>query len=102
MAVSITNIFQGVDASVNNITATADADAVATVPHGLGALPFIPTEAWVVGILTQGPALNPPKSVGLGAIDAVNVNITMGTIVGSGNAAPQLRVYCKRPHTIGR
>jgi hypothetical protein len=99
MAVTITNIFQGVDASVNDIIATADADAAATIPHGLGSLPFIPTEAYAMGRLV-GAAV--PKFVGLTSIDGTNVNLTLGTAVGSGNAGAQLRVYRKRPHTVGR
>lgn len=96
MAVSITNIFQGVDASVNTITATADADAAATIPHGLGSLPFVPTEAWAVGILAV------PKTIGITSIDGANINCVLGVAAGSGNAGAQLRVFCKRPHTIGR
>lgn len=96
MAVTITNIFQGVDASVNDIAATADADAAATVPHGLGSAPFVPTEAWAVGRVAV------PKTFGVTSIDGTNVNCVLGVAVGSGQVGAQLRVYCKRPHTIGR
>ncbi len=96
MAVTITNIFQGVDASVNDIQATADADAAAIIPHGLGSVPFVPTE------VTFMPRVAVPKTVGVTALDGTNITCAMGVAAGSGQAGPQLRVLCKRPHTIGR
>jgi hypothetical protein len=95
MAVTVTNIFQGTDTSINEIQATADADATAAVPHGLGAAPgevlfgLIRSQGWL-------------KTPFYGTIDATNVNVNLSTAVGSGLGVPTIRVFSRRPHSIGR
>ena len=96
MAVTVTNIFQGTDSSINDIIATADADAAAVVPHGLGGA-VAPGEVYIT---PRNVAI--PKTAATGVVDTTNVNLVLGVVVGSGNAAAQLRVITKRPHSVGR
>lgn len=99
MAVSIAVIRQGAanrDSHVADVTATADADTTATIPHGLGAAPQE---------VTLTPLLQAPGALSAWAattINATNVVLTKSTAVGSGNAGAQLRCIIKRPHTIGQ
>lgn len=95
-AVSIGTVFTGTDSIIRTVTATADADTTATIPHGMAAAPA------EVQIL---PLLQAPAGVSLWAvttIDATNVVCTKSTGVGSGNAGAQLRVTIKTPHSLGR
>jgi len=95
MAITVTNIFQGTDSSINDVIASADADAAAVVPHGLGAAPAeISFRPLLLAYYT--------KQWATGVVDATNINCVMGVAVGGGNAAAQVRITARRPHTIGR
>lgn len=94
MAVTVTPVLAGINTHVSDITATADGDTTATVPHGLGAVPSIVllTElAQAAGALSAWAATT---------IDATNVVCTKSTAVGSGAAGAQLRMTAMLPHSI--
>ena len=97
MAVSLTTILDGVDEHIVDVIATADADTTATIPHTLGAAPL---EVTITQLISQ--ALTALSAWAVTTIDATNVVLTKLTSVGSGNAAAQVRVIIKRPHSIGR
>lgn len=97
MAVTVTSIFQGPDTSINDVIATADADAAAVIPHGLAAAP---AEVQFRPLILAGTVKTWAASAA--GVDATNVNCVMGVAVGGGNAAAQQRITAKRPHTIGR
>lgn len=88
---------QVVDCMIVDVTATADADAAAVIPHLMRAIPL---EINVQKILSNALAAEPGWSVGV--VDATNVNLVKLATVGSGNAAAQIRVTIRRPHTLGR
>lgn len=96
-AVSITSVFTGTDSVIRDVIATADGDTTATIPHGLGAAP---AEVTITKTLSQ--ALAAESSWSVTTIDATNVVCTKLATAGSGNAAAQLRVIIKRPHSLGR
>lgn len=96
-AVSIASTFTGTDTVIRDVTATADADTTATIPHGLG---VAPAEVTITKTLSQ--ALAAESSWAVTTIDATNVVCTKLATVGSGNAAAQLKVIIKRPHSLGR
>lgn len=94
MAVTVAAVYAGVDFKSWSVVATADGDITATITHGFGAAPkevnFIPvllagiTSTWFVS-----------------DINATTIVLTKGTATGSGTANAQIRVYAKRPHSIG-
>lgn len=96
-AVSLTSVFTGTDSVIRDVIATADADVTATIPHGLGAAP---AEVTITPMLSQ--ALAALSAWAVTTIDATNVVCTKLATAGSGNAAVQLRVVAKRPHSLGR
>lgn len=96
-AVSVNVVFTGTDTVIRDVVATADADTTATIPHGLGA---VPGEVHILKTLSQ--ALAAESSWAVTTIDATNVVCTKLATAGSGNAAAQLRVTIKRPHSLGR
>lgn len=97
-AVTIAVVRQGAsnkDSHVADVTATADADTTATIPHGLGAAPEEVTITW----LKNEAAISLWRAT---TIDATNVVLTKATTMGSGVAGAQARVIIKRPHTLGQ
>lgn len=96
-AVSLTVVFTGTDTLIRDVIATADADTTATIAHGLVTAP---QEVTITPILSQ--ALAALSGWAVTTIDATNVVCTKLTTAGSGNAAAQLRVIIKRPHSLGR
>lgn len=111
MAVTITTIEQGVDASIFEVTATDNADVTAVIPHGLvdeqadkpgrggvAGAGVVPTQYWLVPL--RSSYYNSQWRVS--AVDDTNLTIVKGTGAGSGNAAPQVRVVIKKPNSIGR
>lgn len=95
-ATSATVVFTGTDTIIRDVIATADADTTLVIAHGLGAAP---AEVTMTPLLSQALTALAAWTV---AIDATNLTLTKLASVGSGNAAAQLRVIAKRPHTIGR
>jgi len=95
MAVTVTPVTAGVRLHISDVTATADADVTATVPHGL---PTTPT----IVILTQrlSQALTALSAWAATTIDGVNVVCTKLASAGSGNAGVQLRVIAMAPHSL--
>ncbi len=97
MAVTITNVLAvtGRNMIVADVTATADADTTATIPHGLSAAPKA-----VSGTQLIGQALTALSAWAITTIDATNVVATKLTSTGSGNASPQYRVVAQLPHSL--
>lgn len=102
MAVTVADISPGgsVNRKIFSVIKTADADAAAVIVHALGA---VPEEAVIVargvkcypdGATTQSPFI--------GVIDATNVNVTMATGAGSGDAAIQFNVIVRLAHSLTR
>jgi hypothetical protein len=94
-AVTITTVRAGTDSSAFDVEASADADTTATITHGIGATPEEVTLTW----------LKVEARLSLWAATTINstqVVCTKQTTMGSGVAGNQLRVYCKRPHSIGK
>lgn len=96
MAVTITTVYDGEDTFIATVTATADGDTTATIPHGLG---VAPAEFYATQLISQALTA---LSAWSWAADATNVVGTKLTSTGSGNASAQARVVIKRPHSLGR
>ena len=112
MAVTVTTVLDGVDTHIADITATADADTTATIPHGMvtqeaskpgrggvAGAGVIPLEVTLVNLQQVGGALSAWAAT---TINATNVVLTKSTAVGSGVAGAQVRCIIKKPNTIGR
>lgn len=97
--VTITTVLAGTDMSVFDVVASADGDAAATIVHGLGAAPL---EVQLLPMLSLALTALPMWAAPLATIDATNVVLAKLTSTGSGSATKQLRVICKRPHSIGK
>jgi hypothetical protein len=95
MAVTVTPVVAGVRLHISDVTATADADVTATVPHGL---PTTPTIVVLTQLISQ--ALTALSAWAATTIDGTNVVATKLASVGSGNANAQLRVIAMAPHSI--
>ncbi|HUT98898.1 MAG TPA: hypothetical protein VM054_07475 [bacterium] len=95
MAFTITPVLAGTYAFVADIQADADADAASgNIPHGLGAVPVV---------VALCPLLQVQAGLSLWAvttIDAVNIVVTKSVAVGSGVAAPQVRLTALLPHSL--
>lgn len=94
MAFSSSAVFAGVDFKSWDIIATADADTGGSVTHGMGAAP---SDVYVTPLLAAGVT----SAWFVSAISSTVITLTKGTATGSGNASAQLRLYARRPHTIG-
>lgn len=100
MAVTVTPLAQPTNtipratSYIADVKATADADTTATCPHGLG---VVPQEVIITPLLQASAGLS---LWAVTTIDATNVVLTKSTAVGSGNAANQVRVIAKKPHTL--
>ncbi len=88
---------QMADSMIVDIVASADADVAASITHLLG---VAPAEVIITPMLTQ--ALTALSGWVVATISTTVVTLTKLASTGSGNAAVQLRVIIKRPHTIGR
>jgi hypothetical protein len=98
MAVSVTNILAGANTFIGDVIATADADTTATITHGLSA-GGTPKEVQQCQILSQALAASSGWSTA--APGATTVVATKLATAGSGNAAAQLRVTVRTPHSLG-
>jgi hypothetical protein len=85
MAVTVTTIADAFHFHVAEVEATADADAAAAIPHTLGDVPD-----WVS--LVPLAAAFYLSEWRVTVIDAVNIELTKGTAVGSGAVGAQVRV----------
>jgi len=92
MAVSLATVSSSAVKKVVDVTATADADTTATIPHGMASAP---KEVSLLPLLAAAYT-----SAWTAAIDSTNVTLTKGTGGGSGNASAQLRVIIALPHSI--
>jgi hypothetical protein len=95
MAVTLTAVLTGTTMNIQDITSTADADAAATVTHGLGATPLFVS---LTALLSQ--ALTALSAWATNVIGSSTITLVKLTSTGSGNAAKQLRVISWLPHTI--
>lgn len=88
MAVTITNVVERATLFVADIEATADADVLATVPHGLQQAPEDVTilELQIEAYTSQWF---------VSSITGTNIVLTKQNAVGSGVADPQLRVIAR-------
>jgi len=94
--VTVTTVLAGTDMYIATVVASADGDTTATIPHGLGAIPL---EFYATQLLSQALTA---LSAWSWAIDTTNLVGTKLASTGSGNAAAQVRVVVKRPHSIGK
>jgi hypothetical protein len=104
MAVTVSAAGQlGVDSYTRTITATADADTTAVIPHGLVFNSTPDAAANLDYRLKQASAPGTLANWFVASIDITNITLTKGTAVGSGAALPQLVVeYFRRSSLIGR
>lgn len=89
-AVTVTEISRTNDKVVVDIIATADADTIATVAHGLG---VVPGGVKITPLLQVAAAISEWAAT---TIDATNVIVTKGVGVGSGVAGAQVRLEVSR------
>jgi len=89
----VTPVFTGSDSIEATITATGDGQQSFGLGHTLG----VAQEFWLVPLL-------PNAYLSQWSIVSSNnqLTVTKSSAVGSGNAAPQVEVFVKRPHSIGR
>lgn len=85
------------DSLIVDIVASADGDTTITVPHLMG---VAPQEVYITPLLSQ--ALTALSGWVVSTINTTNIILTKLASTGSGNAAAQLRLIVKRPHSIGR
>lgn len=78
------------------VIATLDADTTATIPHGLSGI----TDANAHVSVTAMSAAGVLSAWQFTSISATNLVLTKSTAVGSGSAAPQVRVSLWRFHSI--
>lgn len=90
---------QMADTMIVDVTASADGDTTATIPHLMGPTP--PQDVTITPILSQ--ALAASSGWSLNAVPgATNVVCTKLATTGSGSGTAQLRVIIRRPNSIGR
>lgn len=92
----------GLSTMVVDVTATADADTTATIPHlmtGFGA--GITAPLWAIGQPILSQALAAESAWTVAAPGVANVVCTKLTTAGSGNAGAQLRVVIQKPYSLG-
>lgn len=93
MTVTVTPVLAGTYTHVSDVEADDDADAIATIPHGLGATPS-------VVIITPLAAEAQVSLWFAGTVNATNVVLTKTTDVGSGGAGNQVRMIASLPHSL--
>lgn len=94
MAVLVTPVVAGTYMKSWDIIADADADVAAVITHGFGAAPV---DISLVPLNTDFFV----STWTLGVVDATEINLAKANAVGSGNAAAQVRVIARLPHSIG-
>jgi hypothetical protein len=91
-----TNVVQ--DTTIVDVAYTATKDATATIAHGLAGTP---QEVYITPLLMlTGPTAGTTHAAT--TINSTNVVITKLSTANSENAAAQIRVIIKRPHSTGR
>ncbi len=94
---------QVADMVIATIIKTLDADVAATITHNFGLTAAQLAAGFPVIDIT--PILQVDAKLSdftVNARGANDVSFIMTAAVGSGNAAPQVRVTIERPHSIGR
>jgi len=94
MGFSSAAVFAGVDFKTWDITATLDADTGGSVTHGFGAAP---ADVYLTPLLAEGVL----SAWYVSTINTTVITLTKGTATGSGAANPQVRLFVRRPHSIG-
>lgn len=90
MAIVVNQVFEGVEVGQWEVTATADADAIVNIVHGLqvplgdGLFVFITHMQQAVGELSAWAVITGNDT---------DIQLEKSVAVGSGDAAPQLRVW---------
>lgn len=95
MATTSVPVLAGVSTFVADVTATTDEADSLSIPHGLGAAPLVLTLTDLLGIVTA-------LSGWVVSASASDILVTKLNIVGSSNAAAQLRVMGQLPHSLIR
>jgi len=89
---------------IADVTATSDADTTATITHNFGSTAAELANGFpvvsVVPILSQ--ALTTLSAWAVTAIATNSITLTKLTSTGSGNAAAQIRVSIRKPHSLVR
>jgi len=93
MAVTVTPITTGINNTVFDVIATADADTTATCTHNQNS-----TGVWIM-LVPLLDAAHTSRWI-VSSITATTIVLTKGIGVGSGNAGAQLRVFVL-PYTAG-
>jgi hypothetical protein len=93
MAFTPTAVFAGVDFKSWDLQAL-DADVGGNITHGFGAAP---ADVYLLPLL-------PAAYTGTWTVTVINttiITVAKGTATGSGDAAASVRLYVRRPHSIG-
>jgi hypothetical protein len=93
MAVTVTPVLTGPNIKSWTVIADADADTTATITHGFNAAPEDVTITPIHAAARVSLWVNT-------VVDGTNITCTKATTAGSGNAAAQLLVTARRPHSI--
>lgn len=86
------------DTTIVDVAYTATADKDATIAHGLAGTP---QEVYLTPLLSlAGPAAGTKYAAT--TINSTNVVVSKQSAASTNNAAAQVRVTIKRPHSLGR
>ncbi len=93
MSVSLSTVSTSAVKKVVDVTATADADTAAVIPHGMASTPKEVTLTALLDVAITARWF-------VASIDGTNVNLTKTNVASSSNASPQLRVVIGLPHSL--
>ena len=96
MAIEQTVVWAGPDTMIVDLAVNNTSQPTAVIAHGLGAAP---QEVTFTPLLQAEAAANEWRWT---AADATNVTLTRTSQESGESATKQLRVFIKRPHSIGR
>lgn len=96
MAIEQTSVWSGPDTKIVDLAVNNTSETDAVIAHGLGATP---QEVTFTPLLQAQAATNQWRWT---AADATNVTLTRTSDESGESATKQLRVFIKRPHSIGR
>ena len=102
MAVSTTKVIAktgttpvGYETFACTVTATADGDTTAVIPHGLASAPLLYS---LTPLISQ--ALTALSAWAVTAVDGTNITLTKLASTGSGNANPQVLLQASVPSSL--
>lgn len=97
MAISSTTVLAGANAFTADVIATADADTILNIAHGLGAVPL---RAMICGFGEQVPSRLSDWMIS--SLTNTTVQVAKTTAIGSGDINIQCRVQVSLPHSLFR